>query len=217
MMIRSFAHMGALALSIGLSQAATAVTVFNNGAPDLVSGTQMGEFQVAEDFTLGSAATLGTIRFWSVQSAATEYSGSVAWSIFSNAGTQPGASLFSGLAAVPGVPTGGSTGAGEAAYVFDIPVTLTLPAGTYWLGLHNGPLANITPREMSWATTATGLGSPGLYLDAGTWVNSTNAHAFRLESAAVVPEAGTSALLFAGLMALAGLRLSRRTSIANQR
>jgi hypothetical protein len=214
-MFTTLARAGALALSLAFSQAAMAVTVFDNGPPNLASGTQMGEFQVAEDFTLSSAATLGTIRFWSIQSAASEYSGSVAWSIFSNSGTQPGASLFSGVATVPGVATGGSTGFGYAAYVFDIPVTLSLPAGTYWLGLHNGPLTNTTPREMLWATTATGLGSPGLYLDS-TWVDSGNAHAFRLESAAVVPEAGTSAMLLAGLMGLAGLRLSRRAAIASQ-
>jgi hypothetical protein len=215
-MITTFARAGALALTLAVSQAATAVTVFDNGAPNLVSGTQMGEFQVAEDFTLSSAVDLGTIRFWSIQSAASEYSGSVAWSIFSNSGTQPGATLFSGVASVAGVATGGSTGFGYAAYVFDIPVTLNLGAGTYWLGLHNGPLTNTTPREMLWATTATGLGSPGRYLD-GTWVDSGNAHAFRLESAAIIPEAGTSAMLLAGLAGLAGLRLSRRAAVANQR
>jgi PEP-CTERM motif len=212
-MITTFARAGAFALALSISQVATAVTVFDNGAPNLISGTQMGEFQVAEDFTLSSATNLGTIRFWSIQSTASDYSGSVAWSIFSNSGTQPGTSLFSGVATVPGVAAGGTTGFGYAAYVFDIPVTLSLAAGTYWLGLHNGPLTNTAPREMLWATTGTGLGAPGLYLD-GTWVDSGNAHAFRLESAAVVPEAGTSAMLLAGLVGLAGLRLSRRAGVA---
>jgi hypothetical protein len=216
MMVTSLARAGALALALAASQAAMAVTVFDNGPPDLVSGTQMGEFQVAEDFTLSSATSVTSIRFWSIQAAASEYSGSVAWSIFSNSGTQPGATLFSGVAAVPGVATGGSTGFGYAAYVFDIPVNLNLGAGTYWLGLHNGPLTNITPREMLWATTATGLGALGKYLDV-TWIDSGNAHAFRLENAAVIPEPGMGAMMLAGLMVVGGLSTRLRAASNAQR
>jgi hypothetical protein len=209
-MVTSLARAAALTLALGMSQAAMAVTAFDNGAPDLVSGTQMSEFRVAEDFTLLGTTVISNIRFWSIQSSPSDYLGSVAWSILSDAGTQPGAAVSSGLATVPGTATGGTTGFGYAAYSFDIPVSVSLPAGNYWLALHNGPLTATAPMEMLWATSGFGSGSSGLYFDAGSWVNTGNQHAFRLDSVAVVPEPGAGAMLLAGLMVVGGLGIRRR-------
>jgi hypothetical protein len=209
-MISTFLRAGAFAASLAFSMASSAATVFNNGVPDLISGTQMSEFIVADDFTLASSNTLSNIRFWSVQNAISDYNGSVAWAFYSNASNQPGISLFSGLAAVAGVATGGSTGFGYNAYAYDIPISVTLSAGNYWLGLHNGPTSNTTALEMLWATTAVGQGTLGKYLD-GTWVDTTNEHAFRLDGVSPVPEAQAPAMLLAGLVTLTMMGRFRRS------
>jgi PEP-CTERM motif len=210
-MITTLARAGALALTLGLTQVATAVTVFNNGAPDLVAGTGMTEFQVADNFTVSGSFDITNIRFWSAQDTASAYVGSVSWAIFSNAAGLPGASLNSGLATVAGTATGGTTGFGYGVYSFDIPVSFTLGAGNYWLALHNGPLTNTTSAgDMTWATSSTGTGPSAVYKD-GTWISAGNESAFRIDgNVTVVPEPATTAMLMAGLLAVAGLRLSRR-------
>ena len=187
---------------LGLAQAASAAVVYNNGAPNQVSGDQMSEFVVAENFTLGSAATIASIRFWSVQGAATDYLGSVYWAIYSDvAGVMPGAVLFGGIpVATAAVATGASTGFGYLEYSFDIDVVdFSLAAGDYWLGLHNGALTDTTAREMLWETTTTPIAPFGKYFDAanGRWTDTDNEHAFRLDSAAVVsvPEPDSLALV----------------------
>jgi PEP-CTERM motif len=211
MMITTLARAGALALTLGLTQVASAVTVFNNGVPDLVAGTGMTEFQVADNFTVSGSFDITNIRFWSAQDTASAYVGSVSWAIFSNAAGLPGASLNSGLATVAGTATGGITGFGYGVYSFDIPVSFTLGAGSYWLALHNGPLTNTTSAgDMTWATSGTGTGPAAVYKD-GTWISSGNESAFRIDgNVTVVPEPATTAMLMAGLLAVAGLRLSRR-------
>lgn len=199
-----------IAAAMGLSQAAPAAVIYNNGAPNLVSGTQMSEFLVAENFILGAAATIANIRFWSIQSAVADYSGSVYWAIYSNAAGSPGAVLFGNATlATTATATGLSTGFGYPEFAFDIDVPdFALTPGSYWLGLHNGALASTTPTEMLWETTTTQIGPFGQYRDAGTWIDSGNEHAFRLESAAVtppLPEPGSLALVALALAAAAGL------------
>lgn len=188
--------------------AATAATLFDNGGPDQAWGTQMSEVRVAEDFTLASSVSLSNIRFWSLQSSASDYAGSVSWAVFSDVAGQPGGLVLSGLAAVSGVATGLSSGFGYGEYVYDIPVSFSLGAGSYWLGLHNGPLSNLSPSEMLWSTTGAGLGSTGLYTDLGGWVDTGNHHAFRLDGSTVsaVPEPELAGLFLAGLLTLGALR-----------
>lgn len=203
--------LGGAALALGMSQATLAVTIYNNGAPDAVYGTAMTEFQVAENFSLGVAYDITNLRFWSIQDAPAAYSGSVYWAVYSNSGGAPGALVAGGTtAAVTATPTGASTGFGYGVYAFNIPVTFTLGAGNYWLGLHNGPLANTSPTEMLWATTAVQVGSFGLYKD-GTWINSGNEHAFAIDgNIAAVPEPTTAALMLAGLFGTVSLARRRR-------
>lgn len=211
-MFKQLMKLSAAGIALGLSQAAMAVTVYNNGAPDLVYGTGMSEFQVAENFTLGNNYDLTNLRFWSIQSTAGDYSGSVYWAIYANSGGAPGSIVTFGTSAVAATPTGGSTGFGYGAYAFDIPVAFSLTAGNYWLGLHNGPLANISPSEMLWATTAVAIGSAGLYKDV-VWVSSGNEHAFAIDgNVSAVPEPATAALLLAGLLGTASLARRRRVA-----
>lgn len=191
-------QLGAALLALGLSQAAMAVTVWDNGPPNAISGTNMSEPVVAENFTLGLPYNVSNLRFWSIQQTAADYRGSVSWTIYNNSANQPGSVVFSGLTNAVATPTGGTTGFGYGVYVFNVPVAFTLNPGNYWLGLHNGPLSNINSAEMLWATTTTQIGSFGLYSDGSTWVNSLNEHAFLIEGT-VVPEPATTALLLAGL------------------
>lgn len=202
--------LAAAAIAFGFAHAAQATVVFNNGAPDQGFGTNMSANVVAEDFSLGIATNVTSIRFWSIQSAAGDYLGNLSWSIYSNSGAQPGAVVTSGLFTGAGVATGASTAFGYSEFVFDIPTSFALAAGDYWLGLANTPLNPVNPTEMLWETTAGGLGSNGLYLDGANWIDSLNDHAFLINSTPVVvgvPEPGTLALL---MITLAAAGIARR-------
>ena len=204
------------ALAVAAAQLSFAAPVFDNGAPDQVYGTQMSDVLVAEDFSLAALTTISSIRFWSIQSATTDYLGSVYWAVYDNVGGAPGAVLFGNTAVMTTASaTGNSTGFGYAEYVFDVDVAdFDLGAGTYWLGLHNGPLALIAPREMLWSTTASTIGSESMYFDSTFgWTGAGTNLAFVLDGTGVVvpppgvPEPGTLALV--GLAVLAA-RVARR-------
>ncbi len=211
------ARAAVVALMLGASQAATAITVFNNGVPNLVSGTAMTEFVVADNFTVASSFDITNIRFWSAQDAPGAYQGSVAWAIYSDLAGLPNSSLNAGLATVAGTASGGSTGFLYGIYSFDIPVTFTLAAGNYWLALHNGPLSNTTTAgDMLWATSGTGSGPASIYNNGG-WIDSGNELAFRVDgNVSVVPEPEGVALFLAGLAVCGGLRKKRPPLAAQQ-
>jgi hypothetical protein len=212
-MLQPYFRLTALAIALASSQASFAVTVYDNGGPNGAPGTGLSEFRVADNFTLGADFNITKLVFWSVQSSAADYLGSLSWSVYSG-GAAPGASQFSGTASPVAAAVGPSSVPGLTVYAFDIPVSFTLAAGTYWLGLNNNPLNSGNPTNMSWATTATGAGPTGVYLDAGVWVDSTNEHAFRIEGVAAVPEASTAAMFLAGLAACAALVKKRQTAAA---
>ena len=197
-------------LSLGLmATGAQAAVVFNNGAPDQVSGVNMSANTVAEDFTTAADFTLSNIRFWSVMSARTDYGGAITVSIASNAGGLPGAVIASGTLSQALNPTGGATGFGYDEYVFDSPSSAVLVAGSYWLLLGASPLNPASPTEMLWETTATGHGATAQYFDAGLndWVDSGQNLSFRIDGTPIdpnpnpTPEPATLALLAAGLLA----------------
>ena len=217
---RRVAHFSAAALALSAAQLSFAAPVYNNGSPDQVSGTQMSEVLVAEDFSLTALTTISSIRFWSIQSAPADYLGSVYWAVYSNAVGAPGAVLFGNTAVMTtAVATGNSTGFGYAEYVFDVDVAdFAIGAGTYWLGLHNGPSASTVASEMLWSTTASTIGSESMYFDSTFgWTGAGTNLAFVLDGSGVVvpppppppgvPEPGTLALV--GLAVLAA-RVARR-------
>jgi hypothetical protein len=216
MMIHTLFRSISLIFVLGLAQSAGAATVFNNGGPDYFSGTRMSEFVVADNFSLAVDTDLTNIRFWSHQSSLADYSGTIAWSIYDNGGASntPGSVRASGLSSSAAVDFNQPTASGLATYIFNIPVTLTLLTGNYWLGLNNSPLDSANPSEMLWATTGPGRPSEGVYLDGTSWVGTGNEHAFLLEGTAVtspIPEPYMPAMMLAGLATLAGLRRFNRS------
>jgi hypothetical protein len=128
--------------------------VYDNGGPDGVDGSEMTAWIQAEDFLLGAPTSLTNVSFWSME-ADVAYQGSIFWQIYSDDAGNPGTVLFSGTA----TPT--RTAAPEAtAWGYPIgmrndfsvgPIAL-LGGTTYWLGLHNGPLATTYRWDFYWAT-----------------------------------------------------------------
>ena len=102
---RKWAALAALLGLIGSAQAGAGV-VYDGGAPDQVSGNEMTEWIQANQFTLGSAATITDVRFWDIE-ASGAYNGSLVWQIYSDSSGSPGALLDSGsTSAVSHVATG---------------------------------------------------------------------------------------------------------------
>lgn len=195
-----------LGLFFAFSTTGHATLILTNGAPDQVSGDNMSDTLMAEDFTIGSSFLLSNIRFFSIQSAPGDYRGSVYWEIRGNSGGLPGSVVQGGVnSTIAGVATGNATGFGYAEYVFDIPVSFQLSAGTYWLTLHNGVIGNNGSVEMLWATTAVGNGTAGVYSNlplpgSPTWISTSQEHAFLLEGSPVgTPEPSSILMMVSGL------------------
>jgi hypothetical protein len=198
---------------------ASAQVVFDNGSPNSDSGNEMTQWVQAEDFSLSQATTITGIRFWAFAlPGGRGYAGSITWSIYDNAGTAPGSNvLFSGTY------VGGFTNEGPLALGgfadqlrFDISTGFNLNAGSYWLGLHNGPLTTTTREEFYWQTRADNMTLSGREDEApfgiGGWNNTGQEHAFQLlgRPTTVVPEPSTYALLATGFVALAVAARRRR-------
>jgi hypothetical protein len=210
MMISTLFRTVFLTFALALAQIAGAATVFNNGGPNYFSGTRMSEFVVADNFNLADDTNITNIRFWSHQSSPADYSGTLAWSIYENVGASntPGSVRASGSSSIAAVDFNQRTAFGSDTYIFNIPVTLTLLSGSYWLGLNNSPLNSADPSEMLWATTQPAPTGEGVYLDSTSWVGTGNEHAFLLEGTAItspIPEPYMPAMMLAGLATLAGL------------
>src|SRR5262245_14562778 len=83
---------------------ATAGIIYDNGSPNQFDGSELTSFLQAEDFTLSGTSTFDTIRFWTLEDAAS-YSGSIFWAIYADNGGEPGSILFSS----EGVPSRANT------------------------------------------------------------------------------------------------------------
>jgi hypothetical protein len=191
--------------------------IYDNGPPNQQNGNEMTQWIQAEDFSVGTAMTLGSVHFWDIEVPNTAYQGEIDWGIYSDAGGSPGALLTSG-AAIGAANTrmfiqGGVLGQfDEYSNTFSI-TPFALAAGTtYWLGLHNGPLTFQTRTNFYWETTNANASFTGHELIApftGGWADNGQQHAFQLLA---VPEPSTWALLGLGMCALFCVGWRRRAA-----
>ncbi|MES2128133.1 MAG: PEP-CTERM sorting domain-containing protein [Pseudomonadota bacterium] len=189
---------------------AAAATAYDNGPPDQANGNNMGFAWQADDFTLAVAATLGSVRFWSLEVSGT-YRGAISWSILKDAAGTPGSVIASGTqGAVARSAVGSALGLSEFQNDFMLNLPLALGSGHYWLMLHNGAPSNLgDPNEFLWEATYANASVRGMesFDQGASWSGNLEEHAFQL---APVPEPAHYAMLGAGLLLL----LSRRRAPA---
>jgi hypothetical protein len=201
-------------LAVGDARASFVEVIYDNGGPNQLGGSEMTRFIQAEDFVLSAATKFTDVRFWSLE-LPVGYQGSFVWQIYGDNAGQPGSLLNSGEA----VPLRRSTGKTFGAYqeyenTFSAGI-ISLGAGTYWLGLHNGPLTTATLQNVRWETTGQ-IHNPTGFEDAtpfgvGPWEATGLEHAFQLG----VPEPSqiaTGVLLLGGV---AGYVVRRRRAKSN--
>ncbi len=225
-MVKKFAINSLLLFSLVQFSANAAVIVWDNGGPSgtLAGGTQLTEFQSAQDFILGSTTDLTSVTFWSLEATSPDYNGSIFWEIRNNnAGAPTGSVLGSGTVA----PT--RTAAGTLALLTqfqnDFTVSINgVTAGTYWLTLHNGPLINTGPlidfywtwADLNVTNTPTFRGQDSDLVGGGGYLTNAQEHAFNISGNVVVPsgvpEPATMAVAGAGLAALAFFRARKSNS-----
>ena len=133
--------------------------VYNNGAPKFTSGFEDGLRVLADDFTLGVPIKLTAVRFWAIEGSQSAYNGSISWWIYSDNAGIPGSQIpgFTGSSAPLGTYLGmGSNALAPYRYVYTLELAAPspLPAGHYWLVLHNGPLSDDSDTGFFWAVTA---------------------------------------------------------------
>ena len=199
----------ALALAWQAASPALAATVWDNGAPATVvtGGSVMTDTIQAEDFTLLTTTDLTGITFWDLQGVTGDYLGSINYQIYAGS---PGGTLVASGSATP-TRTAAGTVLGYSQFQNDFAVSITgLVAGTYWLALHDGPVASTSFADFYWswadlnatnAPTTRGL-ELGLAPLATSWTTNEQEHAFLITGVSSVPELTPAAMLGLGLGAV---------------
>ena len=137
-------------LLAGSAVPARAAVIYNNGGPNLAGANEATQWIQANDFTLTTAVTLEDFHFWTLESA-TGYTGSVTYRIYANAAGQPDETniLQQGTISPTRAATGNSAFGLQDTSTDALANPIALGPGTYWLGLHNGPLTT-TQRMDVW-------------------------------------------------------------------
>ena len=130
-----------------------AAQIFDNGSPDLLNGFEMSNWIEADQFTLTTGATIQNVKFWDLEKLGF-FQSTIPWAIYSNTGNnKPGTLIASGFSSnLTHTATGRNDGFGFFEFISTFDITpVTLPAGTYWLALHNGPLSYLI-QQVYWET-----------------------------------------------------------------
>ena len=215
---------------IAASSSLPAAIIWSNGTFNDQGGNILTEFYSAEDFVLSAPATINRITFWTLEDSSavpSPYFGTFLYAIFLDAtGTPPSnnATLSSGLISPVRTIVGTSVGLDVYENVINFGSPISLAAGTYWLGLHNGPLSNDNNAgaivDIYWAwTNLNVVNTPTfrgheLALPTGAppflWTTNTQEHAFLIESFTTAVPEPSSLFLAGGGILLAAIRRYRK-------
>ncbi|MDQ6860936.1 MAG: hypothetical protein M3032_07260 [Verrucomicrobiota bacterium] len=154
-----------------------AADIYDNGPPDHANGLDMGDSVEADDFPATEAIRFDGVKFWDFE-AAGAFAGVVTWQIYANDDSNiPGRLIAGGVSMnLLHVDTGRISFSFHE-YVNDFSVTpLYLRPGTYWLGLHNGTLDQVSPLTVFWENTS-GTGIRSSYYRTppylGPWISNS--------------------------------------------
>lgn len=182
------------------STGVNAAMIYDSGAPNLRSGYEMSNWIEAEQFTLTASTTVESVKFWDLEHIGF-FQSTVPWAIYSNSGSNtPGTLIASGISInLSHLLTGRNDGFGFIEFVNTFNITpVSLPAGTYWLAMHNGPLSFLV-QQVYWETSAIQSSipsrsdiSPFLGNWQSNWINSKMA--FQLNGTVITPAALVSAV-----------------------
>lgn len=210
-----------LIVASSLCERLGATIIWDNGPPSVPasSGNEMTQWIQAEDFVLSAPVTLTGVQFWDLQGSP-GYLGSITWSIYQDTSGVPGAVLFTAnTSVVTRLATGNTSTTGLAEFSNTFAISANLVTGTYWLGLHNGPLTSTARSEFYWESTPSTVandvhfGEQYQIATNGPWMTVLQEHAFNL-SGTTAAEPVLAGLTGAGLGAAVMLRraLERRGS-----
>jgi hypothetical protein len=185
--------------------------IYDNGAPNGLSGDEMTHWIEADDFSISSKREVIGFTFWAFIQSGGTYMGSIVWEVYGDNGNNPGTTLYSGTA-IPRQTFFANTDSGPS-YEFDLSIpAISLDPGTYWLGLHNGPLDSDLRSGMFWESTdpnSSATGSAQSSFDSGVWQKVSRQHAFQVDA---TPEPASVLLVLSALIGFAawGKSLQRR-------
>lgn len=215
----------AATLVLTIAPAAQAQIIVDVGSSGVVSaglgGLIMGTDRTgANNFTLGSAATIRGASFFSQECCNAPWSGTLQYSFFNASGSLPGSTpITTGLVSQYLTTTVYSDGATNLIRRFDFNLNapLTLAAGSYAFGLSVASSAP-TAGSLAWRMVETGGGISELSFGSTytNWAGQYGDAAFQLTGStfeiSAVPEPATVVLLASGLAMLGGLATRRRRS-----
>ncbi|MEZ6131856.1 MAG: PEP-CTERM sorting domain-containing protein [Planctomycetaceae bacterium] len=210
------------------SSMASGDIIWNNGLYDTTgTASDISDFARADNFNLGAATTLNSLRFWAVSttSPATfgNFGGTVGFAIHQNAAGVPGTTVASGADSTVSLIDTGATVLGLNIFELGVDLgSIALAAGDYWLQLREGSIGSaFDGTSIFWTTTASGSAPTGQFDATETgpvWGNdSGQEYAFELSGtldSATVPEPSSLAVLFAGGIGAYFVRRRRQNAAA---